>query len=88
MRSLPITHRAKNSPLKEADAFLVKNDAQVNPQFVDVAESYAKGRAAGKSQTTAKQPQRKPELKTTETPPPDTSKINGGATQTVKVPTK
>lgn len=58
MRSLPITHKAKNSPLKNADSFLVNNDAQVHPKFVDLAESYGEGRKEGKENTKAKTPQR------------------------------
>lgn len=60
MKALPITHKTKRSPLKEADAFLVNNDAQIHPQFVDARKSFAEGRAEGKTQTKPKEPQRKP----------------------------
>lgn len=59
MKALPITHKTKRSPLKEADAFLVNNDAQTHAQFVDVRKSFADGRAEGKSQTEVKGSQRK-----------------------------
>lgn len=54
MKSLPITNRAKRSPLKEADSFLVRNDAQTHNQFVDVASDYAAGRKEGLKMTKSK----------------------------------
>jgi hypothetical protein len=51
MKSLPVTHKATRSPLKLSDDALVKNDAQTHKTFVDVADSYTKGREDGDKQT-------------------------------------
>ena len=79
MKALPITHKTKRSPLKQADAFLVNNDAQIHAKFVDVRKAFADGRAEGKSQTKVKEPQREEEKKTTTTDP-------SKGTSTVTVP--
>lgn len=59
MKSLPITHKALNSPAKVSMEFLVQNDNQVHKQFQDIGGDYAKGRKEGLSMTQKKAAQRK-----------------------------
>ena len=64
MKSLPITHKALNSPAKVSMEFLVENDSQTHKQFQDIGGDYAKGRKEGLKMTEKKGPQRKePEKK-------------------------
>jgi hypothetical protein len=59
MKSLPITHKALNSPAKVSMEFLVENDSQTHKQFQDIGGDYAKGRKEGLKMTEKKGPQRK-----------------------------
>lgn len=62
MKSLPITHKALNSPAKVSMEFLVENDAQTHKQFQDIGGDYAKGRKEGLKMTEKKgEPRKKPE---------------------------
>ena len=58
MKSLPITHKALNSPAKVSMEFLVQNDNQVHKQFQDIGGDYAKGRKEGLAMTQKKGSQR------------------------------
>lgn len=59
MKSLPITHKALNSPAKVSMEFLVENDAQTHKQFQDIGGDYAKGRKEGLKMTEKKGSQSK-----------------------------
>lgn len=59
MKSLPITHKALNSPAKVSMEFLVENDSQTHKQFQDIGGDYAKGRKEGLKMTEKKGSQRK-----------------------------
>ena len=67
MKSLPITHKALNSPAKVSMEFLVENDSQTHKKFQDIGGDYAKGRKEGLAMTQKKGSQR-PEPATTSGP--------------------